>query len=376
MEGRVPSSMAQAGLDCMTCHTEEAVHGSGVRSNFLSESSKPECATCHNNPTYLVKVADGLRLAPQYDPDSSAHLDHEATVSCVACHTQWYESCWNCHEGREERSSINVYLAVNPLTDLVHPAVHSPATSPDWGSISEEIGGGWAIKSRHSWGESKSCEYCHTDATVYISGIDREAPFVGVWGKERTNASFVEESTVQLALIDAESLAKGAHKEVTCLECHISLDDTSCETCHTQTEKTGTTRLPDYADWSRTNFMTARDNLRLTKSFLDQNGELGIKDSGWSDRWASLRETYLQVSHDFHKDPGEAQIAMLDIAAQADSLQAEVNEAILIANRKKNWTQAYLTLGLGVIGAVVLGFATIKPIRRKNEEDPKCEKTS
>ena len=39
-EGRIPSVMATAGMQCMSCHTEQDVHGTGLRTNFLVEISQ------------------------------------------------------------------------------------------------------------------------------------------------------------------------------------------------------------------------------------------------------------------------------------------------------------------------------------------------
>jgi hypothetical protein len=374
VEGAVPSSMAEAGIECMGCHVEEDVHGTGVRTNFLSETEKPKCETCHKDPGYLVSVSEGQRLAPQFDEENPAHADHKNSLSCVACHTQWYQSCWNCHAGREERSTTDVYLAVNPLTNLVHPAVHSPATSPDWGDIPAEIGGGWAIKSRHSWGESLTCEYCHTDAAVYITGKDRQAPFVGVWGEGRAQAAFVDETAIQQILIDAEALAAGVHKDTGCLDCHSTTDDAVCSECHANVEKSGLTLLADETDWSRTGYATTRDNLREIETILIELEARGIQTGDWSEQWSSINEDYLQGSKTFHDKPGETQKAMDEIAGRSENLIAEVDRAMEKDNARRDWLLAGIPFGLGVIGAVVLGYVVEKP-NRKDEVNHKCEET-
>jgi len=361
------SAMAEAGMECMDCHNEQDVHGTGEKTNFVVESPKPECLDCHGEPAKQANLTSGVRVAPQYDPDRSEHKDHAQGLSCVACHTMWYDSCWNCHQGREERKVDDIFLGVNPLTGLVHPAVHSPATAPDWGPVPPEIGGGWAIKSRHSWGVSQTCEYCHTGGDVYVSGMDRQAPFVGVWGPERLGASFVDEEMVGLLVIDQGALEADVHGGTACAGCHSSASDQVCTDCHTSSTKTGTTMLPAESDWSRLNYLTASANLSQMRDLIDQSRQAGINRPGWEEGWSALRNRYLLAANAFHGNPGQAQLDMGPITQESQDLLAKFQSDLSSEQANRQFLSAGVPLAGGLLGAAVLGFVVYRPSQKKKQ---------
>jgi hypothetical protein len=71
-----------AGMDCMSCHTLEDVHGDGTTyASMLDEGAiDTKCSDCHTS------VAG-----------NSYHNMHGETVSCSACHIQSVVTCNNCH---------------------------------------------------------------------------------------------------------------------------------------------------------------------------------------------------------------------------------------------------------------------------------------
>ncbi len=362
-----PSLMAQAGLGCSDCHGEREVHGSGSRTSFIMESPKPECETCHRQPERRVTTTRGVTVAPQYNPEHGPHRTHEEDVSCVACHTNWYPSCWNCHEGRASEVSYELFLVENPLTGEVHTAAHSPATGPDWGPIPAEIGGGWAVKSRHSWGAAQSCETCHTSSRTYIEGVDRQAPFVGYWSEKRAGAGFVPEELVQWLVIDQDRHRQDVHGQASCNDCHASLADDVCAACHNRSEKSGTTLLPPEADWSRNNFILARDSLEQVEAIFRETRPAGSGFDTWQRQWAGLKERYLAAANKFHGSPGEAQMEMPAIAAESQALLMAVYEAV---QTRQVWRETLVTglpLLLGLAGAGALGLVLYRPKRKRGK---------
>jgi hypothetical protein len=70
------------GMDCMACHTKADVMGDGhAYSSMLEEGAiDAKCENCHTALT-----------------ENAAHLLHQQTVDCSACHVQSVVSCYNCH---------------------------------------------------------------------------------------------------------------------------------------------------------------------------------------------------------------------------------------------------------------------------------------
>ena len=250
---------------------------------------------------------------------------------------------------------------------MIYPAVHSPASGPDWGTIPLEVGGGWAIKSRHSWNESKECEYCHTDSDIYISDTERRSPFIGVWGETRKFATFVDEELRSLVVLDVESAKTDIHKDVTCEECHATLDDSSCSTCHAEVEKTGKTVLPDSASWSRQDYMTASEGFRQIKELIDRARNLGLSTSSYEEGQEKLHTMFLETSNDFHGNPGPAQQTMKSLVPQIVQLSSDINTSVTAAETRRDWLRAGVPLAVGVAGTAVLGLLVYRPEKKKKE---------
>ena len=310
-----PSVMATAGLECLDCHSGKEIHGSGKRPGFIGETVKPNCETCHARPGLAVPTAKGPLAARQYDPQNSAHRIHKDRLACVSCHTQWYTNCWDCHKGRAREDGDKFFLAVNPETGKIHTAIHVPINT-ELGGVSPELGG-WAVKTRHSWGKSQSCEKCHTDPAVYVNPELRRARFVSFWSSEHTNATFMDEKLVKQVTIDKESFSKSPHKDLSCQSCHNSSDSRVCADCH------GAKR-----DRSRAVYRQSDELLQSIKQSLAKLRTPRPEQADWESRWTVLRDRYMHVANEFHGNPRAAQRHMRDVRQAAGELHKESTRAV------------------------------------------------
>ncbi len=360
-----PSLMAQAGMQCVDCHGDREVHGTGTKTSFSMESPKPTCDECHRQPTPRVTSAKDTLVAPQYSLQTPAHELHpEEAIACESCHTRWYPSCWNCHDGKVDKSVESLYLAVSPLTHRISPAAHSPAVSGASGPIPTSMGGGWAIKSRHSWGASQTCETCHTEASVYIVGSDRQAPFVGYWTAQRAKATFVDESLAQTLVIDQARLKQSAHKDQTCSDCHTTLTDAVCAECHTKTAKSGKTVLPVEGDWSRASYVAVKANLEQSANLIRTAQAAGTNVADWQREWEGLKASYLQVGKTFHAEPGPARAQANELRAKSETWLQTVRQATQSQLVRNQVLPAGLLSLAGTVGAVALVFAITRRVKR------------
>jgi len=363
-----PSVMAQAGMECTDCHVEREVHGTGEQTLFVMESPKPTCERCHLDPAYRWSTDAGAPDAPQYDKATASHAIHGTeTVSCVACHTQWYPSCWNCHGGRPEKTAYDLFLANNPITGQVHTIVHSPASAPDWGTVPPEIGGEWAVKSRHSWGDAHACEKCHTNRDVWVNEQERRAPFLGLWGPDRANATYIDEGLVDLMVIDTEKMKQDFHGELACSDCHQVLGDETCADCHARSEKSGQTVLAADVDWSRTPYLRARESQEKIRTLLVELQEQGVDVQAWQASSDELRGQYLAASNSFHVAAGETQSRMNDIAGRSEVLLAALEDALRAKEAQRRTLLAGLPLAVGLLGSAAVGLIAHRPGRKKEE---------
>jgi hypothetical protein len=291
-------------------------------------------------------------------------MHNDSAISCEACHTQWYPSCWNCHNGKTDKTVDSLFLAVSPLTKKFQPAAHSPATNTTGTLPSSPAKGGWAIKTRHSWGASQTCETCHTSLDVFISAVERQAPFVGYWSSKRANAVFVDEKLAQILVIDSNKLKQDAHKDVTCEDCHKSLADNVCADCHVKSVKTGKTFLKADADWSRTDYIAARTALENAADIIRQAKASGMNVDAWERDWQNLKDSYLQTSNDFHGQPGQAQVAMRTTRPNSQAFLRSIQETVLAQQNQNRGLQVGLLFGTGTVGAVLVGFVLNRKHKR------------
>jgi len=73
---------AANGMTCADCHKGEDVHGDGTVHTSMREPGalKVSCTSCHT-----------------YDTSIDAHMMHEDTLECAACHVSNTTACMNCH---------------------------------------------------------------------------------------------------------------------------------------------------------------------------------------------------------------------------------------------------------------------------------------
>jgi hypothetical protein len=306
-----PSVMASAGLECLDCHPGGELHGSGARPGFMSESVRPNCEECHANGGAAVATAKGPQTARQYDPEAAAHRIHRGRLACVSCHTEWYTNCWDCHKGNAKEEGDKFFLAMNPETGKVHTAVHVPIGS-EFGGVAPEVGG-WAVKTRHSWGKSQTCEKCHTDPAVYISTEQRRAGFVSFWSRNHANAGFVDEKLVRRITIDRNGLRASPHKEVACESCHGDAGEQACAGCHAGKQKQVRT------DANRTDGILRGRQQMFPR--LQNARSLQVQ-------WSELRDRYLRAGNTFHRDPGLAQRQMRDVRRDAGRFDRQLRKAL------------------------------------------------
>ncbi len=315
--GHGPSVMAAAGLECVDCHSEEEVHGGGKRRRFIGETVKPTCEKCHARSNLKMTTAKGPVAVREYNPRTPAHQTHQGVVDCVACHTQWYTNCWDCHKGKAREDRDRFYLAVNPKSGMVHTAVHVP-TSNEFGGVAPEMGG-WAVKTRHSWGKSQSCEKCHADPDVYINPEWRRARFVSFWSTEEAKASFVDEKLVKQLTIDTERFGRSVHKALSCEACHNSPGNEVCAGCHTGTGKRAEPRAM---------FRETNDLLMRSKPSLPEVSKRLPEPTVWEGRWTELRDRYMQAANEFHIDPRAAQDRMWTVRQAVERFNKESENAL------------------------------------------------
>jgi len=341
--GHGPSLMSQAGLQCIDCHTEKEVHGDGSRPQFIAQTRKPTCEECHSHAKPSVPTLQNPVAARQFDASNPAHQTHVEKVDCVACHTQWYTNCWNCHKGEAQVRTDKFYLAVNPLTGKIHTAVHSPINQ-EFGNVDPEIGG-WAVKTRHSWGKSQPCEKCHTNSEVYIEGKLRQGKFVGVWIKEKTKGSFVNDKLVKQILLDPAQIKQSAHRNQSCLDCHKSVGDETCTVCHA-----------NQADRARGIYRNTHAALAQADLLIAQIRADGYDVATLQKEWEAWRDQYLATANLFHSKPGEAQKQMQGLNEGATKFAAQIK--MDLNNRKQLATQLItgVPLVVGLMAMVVTGW--------------------
>lgn len=90
-EGLAPDVHFEAGMHCLDCHKND-LHGDGQNyTNRWQVAGKPSCADCH----------------PALPNDNArAHDGKHTDVSCQVCHSQPYQSCFDCHSSVEDGNYV------------------------------------------------------------------------------------------------------------------------------------------------------------------------------------------------------------------------------------------------------------------------------
>ena len=134
-----PDVHFDAGMHCIDCHTEAAVHGDGRLYSDTAIAVEIECEDCHGTPrqaatfvtgagrplehlhrddqgaVWLTGKIDGVRRrvpqvfdALQRSPDPSSPVqqamgtwpsgfNHAEELECYTCHSAWIPNCYGCH---------------------------------------------------------------------------------------------------------------------------------------------------------------------------------------------------------------------------------------------------------------------------------------
>jgi hypothetical protein len=218
------SAHSKAGMECVDCHGEEQVHGTGEEHQSMTEVVDNKCEDCHSNDK--AEYSDSLIV--QFNEKSYAHETHEEKLDCSACHTSWYMNCQEgCHleeppkYSAGELTSDDFYL--NKYKGKVYTMTKTPLPAyPDISNkdVPEEA---WVTKVRHSWSsEAKSCEFCHTNKEIYPQEGDV------------LKGELFKEETVERIYIEKEKYKNSIHGQLgmECADCHQTDRTEKCSDCH------------------------------------------------------------------------------------------------------------------------------------------------
>jgi len=169
--------------------------------------------------------------------------------------------------------------------------------------------GGWAIKTRHSWGKAQTCESCHGDPATFIGAELRQAEFVSFWSAKHANARFVDEALVKRITVGAADLQQSPHRGMACERCHQSRANDACSGCHGASGR-GRTRVA----------------FRTTAELLELSRPGGARAAGWTE----LRNRYLDAGNEFHRNPRAAVAQIRSVRQDAARYKRKLDSA----NRK------------------------------------------
>lgn len=115
-----PGVHREAGLECMDCHTDNDVHGTGeiFETMYDPDAVEADCVACHQEVS-----SDAL----------TAHDLHRDSVDCGAFHLETAETCYSCHlesyiEGGHQDRVLTKHdgflMLVNDKSGRVHAATY------------------------------------------------------------------------------------------------------------------------------------------------------------------------------------------------------------------------------------------------------------
>ena len=103
--GSNPDVHQQKGMNCMSCHSKNELHGDGnIYDQRYKVPSLPKCENCHRN------------LANS----NSYHAVHINQMNCNVCHSQNYNNCGSCHvggDGARIPSYQSFKIGINPIPE-------------------------------------------------------------------------------------------------------------------------------------------------------------------------------------------------------------------------------------------------------------------
>lgn len=155
----------EKGFVCVDCHTANEAHGDGTEYTNMLTAVKVTCEDCHNNPSESV---NGL-VAIQYSTEIEAHMIHDETLDCSACHVAWMPTCVNCHipEMKIEGIVIDKFHLLEAPDGKVKPFLEMVAV------YDGEKHTAYAEYFSHTvTDEPHDCEFCHEDLDVLCYGYE------------------------------------------------------------------------------------------------------------------------------------------------------------------------------------------------------------
>jgi len=112
-EANHPDVHIAAGMNCVSCHSGEDIHGIGkfYQSMRAPEAVKANCTNCHKEGGTAPFVAT---LKP--------HRVHKEKLDCAACHVRSTMACYNCHFGRflETKSKTGNFIPMKSWLLLIN----------------------------------------------------------------------------------------------------------------------------------------------------------------------------------------------------------------------------------------------------------------
>lgn len=215
---------SKAGMECVDCHSEEQMHGTGEVNQSMTEVVDNKCEDCHSDD----KAEYNEFPIVQSNEKSYAHETHEEKLDCSACHTSWYMNCQEgCHLEEPPKYSTGELVSddfyLNKYQGKVYTMTKTPLPAyPDIPNkdVPEHA---WVTKVRHSWSsEAKSCESCHTNKEIY--------PQEG----EVLKGELISSEEIDKIYINKDKYSTSIHGQLglECVDCHQVDRTKKCVDCH------------------------------------------------------------------------------------------------------------------------------------------------
>ena len=190
----IPSDVHfRARMDCMECHTADAMHGMGAAGEQTSRydgSPDPGCLDCH----------DDIEMGEDADSDIEMHTAHdEYDLACQVCHSTTYTNCVNCHVEQTddgipfytvEEHYLGFYIGLNANRSEERPyeyvpVRHVPIDPDSFSFYGEDLLPNfddrptWAYATPHNiqriTPQTESCASCHDNREIFLTSrtVDR-----------------------------------------------------------------------------------------------------------------------------------------------------------------------------------------------------------
>lgn len=239
-----------AGMECNDCHDADEMHGDGEKLKTMKNAVKVTCEQCHEERADY----NGFPVV-QRNQYGYAHEVHGDRLDCSACHTAWYMNCVDCHLKTPpiydvgEMHTDRYYLGKNDKGKI------TTFTETPLPKVADDVKlHAFLPKVRHSWvSESKTCEFCHTDAALYPQKGDL------------LSGDFLEPETLERIIIDTERFGESVHGSmgVECKDCHTTDAMSKCSECHDPADVQSVLNLRKTIDGKNKKERAEADRLRV-----------------------------------------------------------------------------------------------------------------